>query len=104
VRLSADPKASNVTTNDRIRSLIVRYRAGVTPTVDGVVRGADRVTGGLGAGMTLGPNLGLRMYRVDFAQPVSRVGADRAAGQMMRDPGIEFAEPDSLVTATLRRG
>ncbi|HAN70786.1 MAG TPA: hypothetical protein DCQ36_04235, partial [Actinobacteria bacterium] len=59
VRLSADPKASNVTTNDRIRSLIVRYRAGVTPTVDGVVRGADRVTGGLGAGMTLGPNLGL---------------------------------------------
>lgn len=99
VRLSTDPKASTV--SDRIRSLIVRYRPGVSPTVDGQVRGASRVTGGLGTGMTLGPDLGLRMYRVDLAQVVSRAEAERAARQMMRDPGVEFAEPDGIVTASV---
>jgi len=101
VRLSPDTKASTVTPSDRVNSLIVRYRKGVSPTIDGKVRGASLVTGGLGSGMTLGPNLGLRMYRVDFAAPVTLAQAERAATQMMRDRGIEFAEPDGIVRATV---
>lgn len=51
--------------------------------------------------MTLGPNLGLRMYRVDFASPVTLVQADKAAAQMMKDRGVQFAEPDRIVRATI---
>ena len=87
--------------NEQISSLIVRYKAGVSPTVNGAVRGANVVTGGLGSGMTLGRNLGLRMYRVDFARPVSLVDAQRAAAQLSRAPGVEFAEVDRLVTGSV---
>lgn len=101
--LSNDPRAGIVAPNERVTSLIVRYGKGVSPTVDGRVRGAALVTGGLGTGMTLGPNLGLRMYRVDFAQPVTLSQAESAATQMMRAPGVEFAEPDRLVSAQVTR-
>ena len=87
--------------NEQISSLIVRYKAGVSPTVNGAVRGANVVTRGLGSGMTLGRNLGLRMYRVDFARPVSLVVAQRAAAQLSRAPGVEFAEVDRLVTGSV---
>ena len=86
--------------NEQISSLIVRYKAGVSPTVNGAVRGANVVTGGLGTGMTLGRNLGLRMYRVDFARPVSLIDAQRAAAQLSRAPGVKFAEVDRLVTGS----
>lgn len=101
VRLSTDPGASTVTTGERVNSLIVRYAKGVSPTQNGAVRGSADVTGGLGTGMTLGPNLGLRMYRVDFASPVTLAQADRAAAQMMTDKGVQFAEPDRIVRATI---
>ncbi len=104
VMLSSDPEAGMVAPNERVRSLIVRYDKGVSPTVNGRVRGASLVAGGLGAGMTLGPNLGLRMYRVDFAQPVTLTQAEAAATSMMRDPGIEFAEPDRLVSGRVTSG
>ena len=87
--------------NEQISSLIVRYKAGVSPTVNGAVRGANVITGGLGGGMTLGRNLGLRMYRVDFARPVSLSDAQRAAAQLSRAPGVEFAEVDRLVTGSV---
>lgn len=104
VRLTSESSASTAGDRDRVSSLIVRYTRGTSPTVKGAVRGANLVTGDLGSGMTLGPNLGLRMYRVDFATPVTRAEAERAADQMMRDPGIEFAEPDSVVSAGVSRG
>ncbi len=103
VRLSTEPAAGASTPGEKITSLIVRYAKGVSPTVDGKVRGSALVTGGLGTGMTLGPNLGLRMYRVDFAQPVTLAQADKAAAQMTKDKGVQFAEPDRLVSATVNR-
>ena len=93
--------ATSSTNGEQISSLIVRYKAGVSPTVNGAVRGANAVTGGLGSGMTLGPNLGLRMYRIDFAQPVNFATAQKAAGQLSGAPGVEFAEPDRLVAGTV---
>lgn len=104
VRLTSDSDATMAGPRDRISSLIVRFTKGTSPTVNGSVRGANLVTGGLAAGMTLGPNLGLRMYRVDFAEPVTRAQAEKAAAQMARDKGIEFAEPDSMVSAGISRG
>ncbi len=101
VRLSTDPGASTVTTGERVNSLIVRYAKGVSPTVDGTVRGSSYVTGSLGSGMTLGPNLGLRMYRVDFARPVTLAEAKLAASQMAKDKGVQFAEPDRIVRANV---
>jgi len=43
------------------------------------------------------------MYRVDFASPVTRAQALQAAAQMTKDKGIEFVEPDSIVTAQVTR-
>jgi hypothetical protein len=83
---------------DSVRSLIVRLKKGRSITVDGKVRGSDNVTGPIGDSMTVGPYLGLRMYRVDFAEPVSVAVAERVAKQLSRDRGIEFAEPDSIVS------
>jgi hypothetical protein len=51
--------------------------------------------------MTLGPNLGLRMYRVAFARPVSLADAQRAATKFSQVKGVEFAEPDRLVTGSV---
>jgi hypothetical protein len=82
-----------------VSSLIVRVKKGKSITVNGKVRGANRVTGPVRNSLSVGPNLGLRMYRIDFAQPVSERVARRVATQLMRDPGIEFAEPDSIVSA-----
>ncbi len=94
----ADSSAA-ATDGDTVRSLIVRLKKGRSITIGGKVRGVDNVTGGLGESLTVGPYLGLRMYRIDFAQPVSIAVAERVARQLSRDPGIEFAEPDSLVSA-----
>ncbi len=98
VLLSSDPEAGSMTPSDRVSSLIVRYAPRVSPTVDGRVRGSHLVPGALGAGMTLGPNLGLRMYRVDFAEPVTQAQAEAAASAMSKARGIEFAEPDRRVS------
>lgn len=83
---------------DTVRSLIVRLKKSRSITVNGKVRGSSNVTGPIGDSLTVGPYLGLRMYRVDFAKPVSTAVAKRVAKQLMRDPGIEFAEPDSIVS------
>lgn len=88
----------NPSTSDRVSSLIVRLDKGRSIVVDGAVRGAERVTGGLGDLLKVGPYLGLRMYRIDFPEPVSAAVAERVARQLSRDPGIAFAEPDSLVS------
>lgn len=100
---ATDTGASAMTPAKEIASLIVRYRPGVTPTVRGKVRGSSLVAGRIGAGMTLGPNLGRRMYRIDLAQSLSIVQATRVASQMMKDPGIVFVEPDRLVSAQFTR-
>jgi len=57
------------------------------------------VRGSIGDGLTVGPYLGLRMYRIDFAEPVSEATAETVALQLMQDSGISFAEPDSVVTS-----
>lgn len=104
VLLSTDPGANAMTSAQDVSSLIVRYRPGVTPTVNGKVRGSSLVPTTVGAGMTLGPNLGLRMYRIDLAQSLPVAQAEKVASQMMKDPGIEFVEPDRIVSAQVSRG
>lgn len=94
----AGTTANTSSTSDEVSSLIVRLRPGRTIEVNGAVRGANRVTGPIRNSLSVGPYLGLRMYRIDFAQPVSERVAKRVATQLARDPGIEFAEPDSIVT------
>jgi len=39
------------------------------------------------------------MYEIRFAEPVSESVAERVAEALMDDPGIAFAEPDSIVSA-----
>lgn len=104
VLLSTDPGAGAMSGVGDVSSLIVRYRPGVTPTDDGKVRGSSLAGGSIGAGMTLGPNLGLRMYRIDLAQSLPIAQAEKVATQMMKDPGIEFVEPDRIVSAQVSRG
>ena len=99
IRLSTDAGTTAPVKNERISSLIVRYAKGVSPTVNGTVRGANLVTGRVGKGMTLGPYLGLRMYRVDLAQPVTLAVARKASAQISTNKGVEFAEPDRIVTS-----
>jgi len=94
----AGATASASSNSDEVSSLIVRVRPGRSITVNGAVRGANRVTGPIRRSLSVGPYLGLRMYRVDFAEPVSESVAKRVATQLARDPGIEFAEPDSIVS------
>lgn len=95
-----EPAGSSVASTDQeaIRSLIVRLKKGRSITVDGAVRGSEKVTGPLGDSLSVGPYLGLRMYRVDFPEPVSIAVAERIAKQLMLDPGIQFVEPDSFVS------
>ena len=93
-----DPTVSKTTASDQVNSLIVRLKKGRSITVTGEVRGANRVTGGIDETLTVGPYLGFRMYRIDFAEPVSTSVAERVAQQMSKDPGIAFAEPDSIVS------
>jgi subtilisin family serine protease len=81
-----------------VTSVIVRMKKGRAPTVDGQVRGAENVPEGLADSLSIGRSLGLRMYRIDFAQPVSEQVAEQVAADLMEDPGVAFAEPDSLVS------
>lgn len=81
-----------------VSSLIVRLKKGRSPSVAGSVRGSDNVSS-IGASLSVGPRLGLRMYRIDFAKPVSQTVAARVARELSRDPGIAFAEPDSIIAA-----
>jgi hypothetical protein len=104
VRMTTDLDQSLASSSDSVRSLVVRYAKGVSPLVNGKVVGSNKVTGIIGSGMSLGPNLGLRMYRVDFAQSVSAAAAQKAANQMSKDKKIEFAEPDSFVSAQVSNG
>ena len=93
-----DPATSKNVASDQVSSLIVRLKQGRSITVRGEIRGANRVTGGIGETLMVGPYLGFRMYRIDFVEPVSSVVAERVAGQMSKDPGIAFVEPDSIVS------
>jgi hypothetical protein len=96
---SANPTPRAQTQGEEVSSLIVRVKKGRSITINGEVRGSNRVTGPLGDALSVGPYLGLRMYRIDFDEPVSAAEAERVARQLARDRGIEFAEPDALVSA-----
>ncbi len=99
-RLSTDTGTTAPTQNNQVSSLIVRYARGVTPTVGGAVRGAGLITGNPGNSLTLGPNLGLGMYRIDFTKPVTLAAARVACTQMSQAKGVEFVEPDRLLKAS----
>jgi len=101
VVLSGATGTSSVSANASVSSLIVRYRSGVSPTLNGAVRGAKFVSPNIARGLTLGTSLGLRMYTVEFAAPVSNAVAQRTARQISRDKGVEFAELNLLVSANL---
>jgi hypothetical protein len=91
--------ASAASESEGVTSVIVRLKKGRSPQVEGEVRGADNVASGLGDSLRLGRYLGLRMYEIRFAEPVSESVAERVAEALMDDPGIAFAEPDSIVSA-----
>ena len=94
-----DPTPRVQADGKEVSSLIVRVKKGRSITVNGEVRGSNRVTGPVNNALSVGPYLGLRMYRIDFDAPVSVAEAERVARQLARDRGIEFAEPDSVVSA-----
>ena len=98
IYIDPTPAVQAAAQTEGVSSLIVRVKKGRSITVNGEVRGSNRVTGPLGDSLTVGPYLGLRMYRIDFDEPVSVAEAERVAQQLMRDRGIEFAEPDSIVS------
>ena len=83
---------------DAVTSLIVRTKKGKSPTVDGQVRGSQYLPPGLGSSLTVDRDLGLRMYRVTFVEPVSAATAQRVSSALARDPGIAFSEIDALVS------
>ena len=86
---------------ESVSSLIVRYRSGVSPSINGKVRGINFVTADVAKGLTLGTSLGLRMYTVDFAEPVSMAIAQRTARQISRSKGVEFAELNLPVSTNI---
>ena len=86
---------------ESVSSLIVRYRSGVSPTINGKVRGINFVTADVAQELTLGTSLGLRMYTVDFAEPVSMAIAQRTARQISRSKGVEFAELNLPVSTNI---
>ena len=81
-----------------VTSVIVRMKKGRSPVVDGEVRGSDNVRSSFGESLSVGRYLGLRMYRIDLSSPVSEAVASQIAEDLTRDPGIAFAEPDSIVS------
>jgi hypothetical protein len=87
-----------------VSSVIVRLKKGRSPQVEGQVRGADKVDGDISDSLRLGRYLGLRMYEIRFAEPVSESVAERIADALMDDPGIAFAEPDSIVSTQISVG
>lgn len=90
VRLTTDPQARATTDASRVSSLLVKFRKDAEPTSAGLP-------------LTVARSLGLRMYRLDFARPVTLGQAQRAAAQLARDRRVEFAEPDGIVTTAFTR-
>jgi outer membrane protein OmpA-like peptidoglycan-associated protein len=90
VRLTTDPQARATTDSSRVSSLLVKFRKDAEPTSAGLP-------------LTVARSLGLRMYRLDFARPVTLGQAQRAAAQLARDRRVEFAEPDGIVTTAFTR-
>jgi len=90
--------------SEGVSSVIVRLKKGRSPSVGDDVRGADNVDGSVADGLRVGRYLGLRMYRIDFAEPVSESVAEGVAEALMEDPGIAFAEPDSIVSTQVSVG
>jgi len=101
VLLSSAINSNTNSASESVSSLIVRYRSGVSPTVNGKVRGISFVTANVAKGLTLGTSLGLRMYTVDFAAPVSKAVAQRTAAQISRSKGVEFAELNLPVSTNI---
>jgi len=96
--------ASEEAESQGVSSVLVRLKKGRSPSVGDEVRGADNVDGSVADGLRVGRYLGLRMYRIDFAEPVSESVAEGVAEALMEDPGIAFAEPDSIVSTQVSIG
>ena len=79
---------------DQVSSLIVRLKKGRSPAVEGRLRGIDQLPAQLRPLLSLGPKLGLRMYRVNLSEPVRLQDAERIAVLLARDRGNAFVEPD----------
>lgn len=92
---SSAATASNPATTD---SLIVQYKKGVKPRSKVPITGTDRVTSVKKTDLTLGKYLGFRMYRVNFAAPVSLQVARRVADEISKSTKVELAEINSTVT------
>jgi outer membrane protein OmpA-like peptidoglycan-associated protein len=86
---------------ETIDSLIVRYQKGVKPRFKVPITGTERVTSVKRVDLSLGTYLGLRMYQVDFATPVSLAVARKVAAEMTRSTKVEFAEPNGRVSISV---
>jgi hypothetical protein len=74
-----------------VSSLIVRFKPGQEPEIGDA----------LGTSLTVRKYLGFRMFRVDFASPVSEDTAAAAATTLSSNRNVEFAEPDARVTTQI---
>lgn len=77
-----------------VSSLIVRFKSGQQPEIGDV----------LAPNLTVRKYLGFRMFRVDFAAPVSEDAAIAAAASLSSNRSVDFAEPDARVTTMVTRG
>lgn len=86
----------------RVTSLIVRLKKGRSIEVAGDIRGTDKLPEPLRDSLTFGAKLGLRMYRIDFVEPIGENQAQTIANRLAKDRGIAFAELDSLVSTQVK--
>mgnify|MGYP007043434189 FL=1 len=92
-----EPVSASADRGEGISSIVIRLKKGRSPIVNGQIRGSEALSPTVRNSLTLGPNLGLRMYRIDLDEPVSQNAAQAIADVLARDPGIAFAEPDAWV-------
>ena len=78
----------------QVAGLVVKYRDGVSPiALNGQITGANF------AGIELQPGhgIGLNMYSVRFAHPVSKVQIAKAMANLARSPKVAFVAPDQVI-------
>jgi hypothetical protein len=101
IRIS--PSATDMSgSSDSVSALIVRYNKGVKPSGKAPITGVERVTEVSQNSLTLGSYLGLRMYLVQFAAPVSVSLAEKVAAQITKSTKVDFAEPDRPVSISVQ--
>lgn len=78
----------------QVAGLVVKYRDGVSPiALNGQITGANFA----GIDLQPGHGIGLNMYSVRFAHPLSKVQIANAMANLARSPKVAFVAPDQLI-------